>query len=208
MAAWQKSYEECLRKGTARLELIRAGKPGRQAEGRFHEYCTTIEEHDDSPTKRTLHSRWSGGVVQPSHGYKNTPLPAQGTILSWQNKGAQGEPLTNADIYYCQYRLQHQRDGADGGLPGLRILMRQQASSESLTSSLDYVRWQRNTYEELVGTFPEDSPYFSLILGSENGTAACYLVLCYGKELGISGISSIERKESRDLIFTFRDRVG
>ncbi|AGZ44072.1 hypothetical protein AFR_29055 [Actinoplanes friuliensis DSM 7358] len=165
-------------------------------------------ENNDSPTNSALLTTWKKPYEYADHGYKNTPVPDEGVLLSWQNgrvmkDGRPVDPFTNADIYFHQYLLVHRRVRGDGPLPRLKRLQRQQARGSDTEDVMFWLRWDRDHADTPVGTFGPASDTYAAFLGSTNGSAAAFLVIQYGDQLGVSKITSIELTKAQDLVFLF-----
>jgi hypothetical protein len=205
-------YARCLAAGHKRIALM--ADPGvrkpRSHEDFLTHYDTMVQRNDDSPTQSALVTVWRH---QPSeyanHKYKNTPVPSQGILWSWENSrwikdGKAYDPFSNADIYFHQYLLTHRKEsGPDAPLPKLKKLERQQVRGADTEDVLDYLRWDRDIADNPAGTFGPASDAYAAFLGTVNGSAAAFLVIQYGDKLGISKITSIELMANQNLVFLF-----
>lgn len=199
-------YRECLEKGKCRFVLMqRRSDPQPKDYGIFRDnYNTEILENNYSPTHEALRSQWNEVAKDSNYYYENTPLPHEGKLFSWQNNRADKEPLTNADIYFFQYLYQHNRDNQGKDIPPLRVLQRQQARSETFTAVSAFIRSKTESKSDDKNlVFHSGDDAFNAILGSQNGTASCFLVVHYGDKLKISMISSIILTSNENLIFNF-----
>ncbi len=205
-ACWS-AFQECRVKGLERLANIRSVQPeDRQprAAELFGEYLTNTVVNADSPTGSALESKWRAQPGTDSdYGFKNTPVPTEGKLFSWQNKNTRGEPLTNTDIYFYQYVSAWRSANPDAPLPKLTLLQRQQAANEVTTNVLGYLSWLRDSADAPVGTYGPNSDEFAALLGTPNGTAPALLVIHYGDQLGISRILTIEVNKLQNFIFTY-----
>ncbi|WP_027346880.1 hypothetical protein [Hamadaea tsunoensis] len=210
IGGWRESYEACLAKGRERIALIEhQPEPQPKEAAQFAaSYTTQTVANPDSPTGFAMLSRWNDCPPEhEAHGFKNTPLPAQGILRSWQNSVHAGEPFTNADIYFHQYRLAFLEQNPDlvgePVLPKLRVLRRQNAGNALTADVLAYLSWERDDPAVPLGVHLPQSDAFAALLGTPNGSAAAYLVIQYGPQLDITTIATIEVATGQDLVFTF-----
>jgi len=205
---WEDTYKKCLQKGKERAAKMgqpkqppKEGQPDKQQI--FEKDYVTVEiDHKDSPTNKALLSTWKHRKTE-DEGYKNTPGPQEGRILSWQNKRDEGEPLQNSDIYFYQY--QQVRKGLKEKAPPLQLLRRQQARAEETEKVYNYMGFQANT-PSISGVWNLEEDGFYALLGTQNGSGPAFLVIDHGEELGITGIEKIELTPTWDTIYYFRSK--
>lgn len=206
---WEETYKKCLQKGKERAAMM--GQPKRQPkEGQpdkqqifERDYATVEIDHKDSPTNKALLSTWKHRKTE-DEGYKNTPAPQEGRILSWQNKRDEGEPLQNSDIYFYQY--QQVRKGLEK-VPPLQFLRRQQARAEETEKVYNYLGFQdKYNTASISGVWKPADDEFCALLGTQNGSGPAFLVIDHGEELGITGIEKIELTPTWDTIYYFRGK--
>ncbi len=197
------TYATCSDKGRQRLTAMRAPQRAPKPVDTFtNEYVTNVVYNADSPTYAALETAWKQRSGT-GYAYKNTPLPEYGVLLSWQNSRESAEPLTNADVYFYQYRAAWQRAHPGAALPRLALLRRQQSRAADTEGVLDHMRWERNDDALPVGFFTPADRDFAALLGTANGSGPHFLVVHYGDKLGITGIASIELTAGQDLVFIF-----
>ena len=205
-------YDLCVQSGKNRLRKMQSHRLTREVAEESSkkkrtefdsEYTTQEIVHKDSETGKALYTVWNEETNSEGteNYYKNTPVPRENLIYSWQNQravrptGKKQEPLSNSDIYFYQYQ---DAAGDQSPLPPLRQLIRQKAFSSSM---IDLTGYLVSSGGSAFGTWKQGETLFLAFLGTQNGSAAAYLVIDHGHDLGIQGIKSI--RYTGDLIFEF-----
>jgi hypothetical protein len=171
-------FKAAIKKGAERFARLIAG-PGQKTGGEkeFGKLVTTAPEEG-------VISSVSGGAL-----FKNRMIA--GEIHALENRLG-GEAFNNSEVLFQQYKFMFPE------LPRLRKLVRQNVASAEGAQVFVHVL-ERGRQQFLPGT-----EEFNALLGTPNGTAATYLILDHGQELGISTITlaEIEEQDSK-IIFHF-----
>jgi hypothetical protein len=202
-----KTYEDCLKEGKKRKEKlasieqqINEGRSGRlhpdvkkQRDNLFGLYSTKPSQDYAGHLESKLQGDLGGNYTN-----KIEPGAITAEANAHNNSKANGSLLSNSELLFQQYQSK-QKD-----VP-LQTLTRSHVASGTGASVLQYIEHHEFQKEpitnKLIGV---NSDYCQALLGTQNGSAALWLIIDHGIELGIKGIEGVTIKDLRERVFEFK----
>lgn len=185
-------YDKCLVKGKERAKALKSDDPKQKPKGvaddqkrrdeLFKLYSITDSEVYQGSKQATLAGDLGGTYVNKS---EKGHIGAENNVHTTPGKSL----LSNSEILYQMYRDQMTGGNTSTKVPQLEKLSRINVASGTGSPVVIYIQHLEKQKGNLVEITVDDShPYFYALLGTDNGTAAEWLIRDHGKELNIGGI--------------------